>query len=278
MRAFTSILPTRASFLALSPRQLAGAVLELMNASGDERAHLKTLRNDVEQDYGAASSQALAAKLFAALALLMDEGYTFRDFKDAVAPIGLRSPRKNARSHTVRRSTALRHDSLLRSTLTDLPAGGAVGSYQHPLRLRHAVTLHARKSAPTPSIVCKELDYDPAHGGIASVSFTEREKKQARERQRPRRQRLRDVRPSVTVNIPPNLSLKTASDCVAALELAASMIDREPFKAQTLIATVRVISGLVQPRRLEHVLAGSDFEGMLGRASSALGRSPGRAS
>lgn len=84
MRSFSAVLPAPSDFLALSPRQLAGLLLELMNAVAYVRSHPKTLANDVLAAYPSASQERLVQHLMAALDLLAAEGYTFRDMKDAV--------------------------------------------------------------------------------------------------------------------------------------------------------------------------------------------------
>jgi hypothetical protein len=85
MKSFTSIFQTAADFAAVSPRRLAGITLQLMNAdSSVERYHPKTLRNDLEREYASTQIESLAHKLFAALKILFDEGYAFRDFKDTI--------------------------------------------------------------------------------------------------------------------------------------------------------------------------------------------------
>ncbi len=80
MRALTSVLPGADDFLALSPRQLGGFILELMNEAGDPRAHPRTLCNDAARSYPADADR-VVQKLDAALRLLSDEGYTMRDYR-----------------------------------------------------------------------------------------------------------------------------------------------------------------------------------------------------
>jgi hypothetical protein len=83
----------------------------------------------------------------------------------------------------------------------------------------------------------------------------------AANRQRRRRARLRGIAPSVTI---PKLPLQTAADCLRALEFAVSLSEREPFRAQSVIAAVKLASGLVQTYRAERAFAESGLAEYLG--------------
>lgn len=80
MRAFTSVLQSADDFLALSPRQVGGFVLQLMNEAGDQRAHPRNLCNDAARAYPRDADR-VVQRLDAALRVLSDEGYTMRDYK-----------------------------------------------------------------------------------------------------------------------------------------------------------------------------------------------------
>jgi hypothetical protein len=80
MRAFTSVLPGADDFLALSPRQVGGVVLQLMNEAGDPRAHPRNLCNDAARSYPSDADR-VVQRLDAALRVLSEEGYTMRDYK-----------------------------------------------------------------------------------------------------------------------------------------------------------------------------------------------------
>jgi hypothetical protein len=84
VRSFASVFPTAEEFLALSPRQLAPHTLVLMNEpSAPVRQHPKNLRNGVVGDYPSAE-RAAVDRLIQALRIMNDEGYTTRDYADAV--------------------------------------------------------------------------------------------------------------------------------------------------------------------------------------------------
>jgi hypothetical protein len=80
MRALTSVLPSSEDLLALSPRQVAGFVLQLMNEAGDPRAHPGNLCSDAARSYPTDADR-VVQRLDAALRVLFDEGYTMRDYK-----------------------------------------------------------------------------------------------------------------------------------------------------------------------------------------------------
>ena len=84
MRPFTWEIPTLLEFLALTPRQLAGLLLELVNQDATvSRYHPKNLRSDLLRDYPNAPSKAVE-QLVNALGILADGQYVARDYSDAV--------------------------------------------------------------------------------------------------------------------------------------------------------------------------------------------------
>jgi hypothetical protein len=84
MRRITTIIPTASSFLALSPRRIAGTVLALMNAASDRRSHPRTLRLDAEEQYSGPSAQDVGDLMAEAIDLMFAERFIVRDYRDAV--------------------------------------------------------------------------------------------------------------------------------------------------------------------------------------------------
>lgn len=84
MLAFTTEIPTAEAFLALTPRQVAGLVLALMNAASDERSHPKNLRLAAEGQYGGPHARKAGDLVAEAVELLFAERFIVRDYRDTV--------------------------------------------------------------------------------------------------------------------------------------------------------------------------------------------------
>lgn len=84
MQALTAAVPTAEAFLKLTPRQVAGLVLSLMNAASDKRAHPRTLRLDAERAYDGPLSRMAGDLIAAAVELMFGERFIARDYRDVV--------------------------------------------------------------------------------------------------------------------------------------------------------------------------------------------------
>lgn len=84
MQPLTTLVPTVDAFLALTPRQIAGAVLSLMNAASEERSHPRNLRLSAEEQFAGPSSRSAGDLMAQAVELLFAERFIVRDYRDTV--------------------------------------------------------------------------------------------------------------------------------------------------------------------------------------------------